>query len=535
MTETDAVIEDAEPHVDTERFLLLLPDGPLVIDLRMTIDGQSHVVVFDRLVDEVAALADTDGDGRATWAEVIDSPRFKYGQLGNIAVNTPNERQQVLQLYDIDNDGLFDRNEIPRFLTRNAGGSRPFSLTSSNEYRRANRYQSPLLGWLDTDGDGALAADECEAAAARLRTRDSNEDELLAASDFRETSNQAMAMISGRRRVSEPDTAFLISSRVDWGSLLFSLEETYSFRDRIRSDAFDRKDGLFTAVDENRDGVWQVDELPNLLAVPPHLLFAADFGKPAEPPATDTDSAETDSTAADAESTSDETPEATADAAGSEIGRPSLRLLERHASLGDSEATVVTYVGRIVLRLPDATVEFFVNDMLAANDGRAAAMAQFNQLDADSNGYLDTDEYSDEAPPLQVPFAALDADGDGKAYLAEVEALLRQRQGAIRSQIRGRAADQEDALFTALDSDGDGRLNRRETELAGKVIQAMDGNQDGRVTPGEIQTSFVVGLVRGDPQQGNNLFVMPPPRRLTATDAPAWFTNMDANNDGFVS
>ncbi|MCA9156590.1 MAG: hypothetical protein KDA38_17485, partial [Planctomycetales bacterium] len=56
-----------------------------------------------------------------------------------------------------------------------------------------------------------------------------------------------------------------------------------------------------------------------------------------------------------------------------------------------------------------------------------------------------------------------------------------------------------------------------------------------RVTPGEIQTSFVVGLVRGDPQQGNNLFVMPPPRRLTATDAPAWFTNMDANNDGFVS
>ncbi|MCA9209014.1 MAG: hypothetical protein KDA55_11685, partial [Planctomycetales bacterium] len=216
----------------------LLPDGPLVIDLRMTIDGQSHVVVFDRLVDEVAALADTDGDGRATWAEVIDSPRFKYGQLGNIAVNTPNERQQVLQLYDIDNDGLFDRNEIPRFLTRNAGGSRPFSLTSSNEYRRANRYQSPLLGWLDTDGDGALAADECEAAAARLRTRDSNEDELLAASDFRETSNQAMAMISGRRRVSEPDTAFLISSRVDWGSLLFSLEETYSFRDRIRSDAF---------------------------------------------------------------------------------------------------------------------------------------------------------------------------------------------------------------------------------------------------------------------------------------------------------
>ncbi|MCA9219306.1 MAG: hypothetical protein KDA71_03200, partial [Planctomycetales bacterium] len=168
VTETDAVIEDAEPHVDTERFLLLLPDGPLVIDLRMTIDGQSHVVVFDRLVDEVAALADTDGDGRATWAEVIDSPRFKYGQLGNIAVNTPNERQQVLQLYDIDNDGLFDRNEIPRFLTRNAGGSRPFSLICSYEYRRPNRLQSPLTGWPDTDGDGALAADECEAAAARL-------------------------------------------------------------------------------------------------------------------------------------------------------------------------------------------------------------------------------------------------------------------------------------------------------------------------------------------------------------------------------
>jgi Ca2+-binding EF-hand superfamily protein len=504
----DPVAVAQENSASGERLLLCLPDGPLLVELRLTIDGQPHTVVFDRLVDQVLAMADVNQDGRATWQEVLDSPKFKYGQLGNIPVATAADRQQVLKLYDVNSNGLFDRNEIPRFLTRGAGGSRPFSLTSSNEFRRQSSYQSRVFRWLDTDEDGALSEDEWAAAAARLRLRDTNEDELLVAGDFREATNQA-AMISNRRRASEPDTAFLLSSEGNWESLLFSLEETYALGDRLRAESVGGYQALFAEVDANGDGVWQRDELPRLLDATPHVVLSANFGELRQ------------SGGAVEERNQDSlTP---------------LTLLGLAPALGDATQVARIYPRRIALRLAGANIEIFLNDMVGSGDMAALAASQFEQLDRDKNGYLDADEYPQDNPPFQMPFEAVDTDGDGKIYLAEAEAVLVQRQAAVRSQIRARAADQEDALFTALDRDGDGRLNLREAQEAGHVLAQLDANQDGRLTPSEIPSSFVIGLVRGDPQQGNNLFVMPTTPLQPAPDTPAWFASMDVNGDSLIS
>jgi Ca2+-binding EF-hand superfamily protein len=157
-------------------------------------------------------------------------------------------------------------------------------------------------------------------------------------------------------------------------------------------------------------------------------------------------------------------------------------------------------------------------------------------LDKDSNGYLDADEYAGQVLGFPIPFAALDADGDGMVYAKEVGALLGQRQAVIRAQIRARAADQEDALFRALDTNGDGRLTAREIYGTPGVLNELDGNQDGQLQSHEIPGTMAVGFVRGDAQQDNALFVTPSmPAAGGGKDLPAWFVGMDSNGDGDIS
>src|SRR5262245_33422343 len=52
------------PPVSKERIVLLAPGNPIIIELRLTIDGRPHTEALQRLVEEVLKLADTDGDGR---------------------------------------------------------------------------------------------------------------------------------------------------------------------------------------------------------------------------------------------------------------------------------------------------------------------------------------------------------------------------------------------------------------------------------------------------------------------------------------
>jgi hypothetical protein len=50
-----------------ERFLLLLlPGGPLVVQVALTVDGKPFRKGREALIDELLAAADTDKDGKAT-------------------------------------------------------------------------------------------------------------------------------------------------------------------------------------------------------------------------------------------------------------------------------------------------------------------------------------------------------------------------------------------------------------------------------------------------------------------------------------
>lgn len=191
----------------TERFALLTAGGPLVVDVMITIDGDVHSSALEELVDDAYEAADTDGDGERTWEEVANSPKFMYGQFGNLPVNDESQKKQLIEKYDRNENGLVDRNELPRFVTRNVGRAKAFSLLSSNEFRSDNRTRSPFRRLLDADHDGAITPEEMAEAPARLLTRDADDDQIITLADFKEDAQAMPGQMSARRRTNEPDTA----------------------------------------------------------------------------------------------------------------------------------------------------------------------------------------------------------------------------------------------------------------------------------------------------------------------------------------
>ncbi|MDA1049798.1 MAG: hypothetical protein O3C40_04885 [Planctomycetota bacterium] len=496
----DIAAAEAPPR---ERFLLLTRDGPLVIDVVLRIDDEPYTNALEQLVarvfDDIAGVETS----QSTWVEMIDNPKFSYGQFGNLAPEDADQKTRLVEMYDTNRNSLVDRDELPRFLTRNVGGSRSFSLRSSNEFRGDNRTRSPVRRLLDVDHDGAITADEMQSAPSRLFERDADDDEILVLADFKDSVEQAQPQMSNQRRVNAPDTAILIGERTRWGYVSYALQETYAYGELVKAADLPLTPELVELLDENKNTLIDKNEVQKLAEVPPHLVLEVAFfdAQEAEPTTT-----------------------------------PSIRIISACDSLSSALDTARQHSTRLSFDLPGADVEFFVNEDPSLANASQTLNAQFSMLDADNNTYLDADEYPGQVLGFNVPFEALDADGDGMVYAKEVGALLEQRQAVIRAQIRARAADQEDALFTALDTNGDARLTAREIYGAPDVLKHLDFNQDGQLQSHEIPGSMAVGFVRGDAQQDNALLVMPAvPRRSDVEDLPAWFVGMDANGDGDIS
>jgi Ca2+-binding EF-hand superfamily protein len=484
-----------------------------VIDLVIRLQGAGLEAALQRLVEQAFQVADEDGDGRATWKDAVENPRFRSGQLGNLVADSEEQREQLIRLYDSDRDGLLDREELPRFLTRSSGGGRSFAMRSSNEYRSSNRTRSPTRLLLDTDRegirDGAITPEQMDAAPAKLLNRDADDDEVVILAELKNSIDDLdapTAMMSGRRRTNQPDTAiWLTNPSIDlarrWGLVQFLLEELYSFGGDLHADDWPLTPELFRQMDTNGDGTFQRSELAKLLEVPPHLVIEVSYNG----------------------------------ASGQDRG-PRIKLRHLSSELAVWKPSIRELPTRISLQLPDVELEFFVNEDASLTNTAQAAKAQFMALDRDKNGYLEKSEVPEQIPGTDATFESFDADGDGKVYEADVVAYLDQRNAVTRSQIRARVADQEDALFTALDTDGDGRLITREIRESPARLRALDRNGDGLLQSHEIPGSMVVGFVRGNPQQDAQLFSGPAAAPSPEDKSlPRWFRGMDANADGEIS
>jgi Ca2+-binding EF-hand superfamily protein len=575
-----------------ERICILTDAGPLLVDLWLSIDGIAHRDALATLVDASLKAADVNGDGRPTWDELTGSDQFRYGRNGNLEISSDSERLDLIRIYDSDRDGTVDRDELPRFLTRNAGGSRSFNLRSSNYYRDINRIESPLRQLLDVNRDGVIDRDERRAATTTLRSRDADQNDILLPSEIRIAfDNTPPPDPLTVNRPSQPDSAIWLADVRQWRNFLFSLEERYALGRSLEPSHFSAGPSLFASLDENGDDTIDGKEIVRIAEVDPHIILVARFGKPQaadiddsdgensteqnenKRDTSDGDEADDQSNGASTGESDRQLPAKSAGESDSAAGRQvdhlegqarslpvnadsdsaisaperlleliyvspevlSKSTVEQQAGDGPAETKnregVIEQSRRLTLFLTDTVLILFANDTAGQESLAARAAVPFQQLDADKNGYLDEEEIPDGFAGLPS-FAALDQDEDGKVFPQEVERFFETQQTAWRKQIRCRAGEAGDALFTMLDSNDDGRLTTREIEGAEARLAAFDRDDNG-LSVLEIPNVMLLGIVRGDPQADDNSFrqglVVSPTREKSGL--PDWFLGMDRNDD----
>jgi Ca2+-binding EF-hand superfamily protein len=523
---TTAEAAKSLPEPPTERFLLFTPTNPLIVEVELTIDGQPHLAAMEKLVDEVLKLGDTDGDKRPTWKEVAESKRFKYGQFGNLAISSDNGVKQILEMYDTNRNGTVDRAEVPRFLTRNAGGARPFSIRGTSDFRETSRYESPLWNLLNTDGDRhSISAAEIAAASSRLSSRDTDDDDVVVPADLAANIAAMPGEMPTRRRDRGPTAARLIASDAKWDMIRVDLDDQYALGGNLTAESFPWTPKLFTQLDADKNGRVTKAEYQLLDKVPAHIRLAVNFGKSAKSEAKKDD-------AKDEKKDEEKKPEEAV-----RVESPvQIRVLNLCDELDALPHSVSEQSGRLTLNIGGMCLTFYTNDTVAAVDFEAQAKQALEMYDADKNGYLEAKEVPADAQAAFGTFEGVDTDEDGKVYPGEIVTYLSQQQAALRSQVHAKAVDREDAFFLVLDENGDERLDGREIENAPIRLRLFDKNGDGEIVGDEIPPAMVVGFSRGSLQNVDALFVMPSlVARPPAKEVPRWFTLMDTSGDGVIS
>ncbi len=142
--------------------------------------------------------------------------------------------------------------------------------------------------------------------------------------------------------------------------------------------------------------------------------------------------------------------------------------------------------------------------------------------------------------PFVSLFDMMDADGDGKLYMKEVDAFVDQQTQAARSQMVLSVADQGRAIFAIVDLNRDRHLGIREIRDAVARVSSWDRNGDGQIRSDEIPHHYQLSIGRGQiTAVGMNAFnaprMMAPPADRTPAAGPSWFRKMDRNRDGDIS
>lgn len=505
-----AVREEVNLLDPTERFLLLAPGGPLIVEVTMTIDRQPFRTQREKIVDDLLIAADTDKDGHATWDEALRSLRFHGGRYRG---QTPEQLNQIRPTLDTNGNGLVDRVEARRFIAQNnqgadfvlvTGGSGAGMVLQSNAQVLSANTPVDLKTFLDTDSDGTLSAAEIAAAPQRLKSRDADDNDLLTTTEVAEAlPDQNSASIQQIRRRDQALTgnlnAILLGPTTTAEAIFEALQKKKYLGDddKLSAKSFPSLPTLFEQLDENHNGRLEIHEMLALNKLKPHLSLTINLGQRGE--------------------------------------APPLALASLADELGKAETPTNTILS---LTRPDYRLTLAVNPIPAfVYNFDAAATQMLQQYDADKNGYLEPKEL---AGNLAMQVELWDTDGDGKVFHKEIVEAYTRSTAPQMSQIRAAVDVQSNAIFQALDLSGDGRLSLREMRSAPERLKLFDKNNSGDITADEIPPTFAVTFSQGNSQfntarvvafgAGGMTRAAPPAAR-----GPAWFTRMDRNGDGDVT
>lgn len=503
-----AVRAEVDPEKDdTERFILLLPGGPFVVEATMLIDGKSFQIGREELITQMIKSADMDADGKTTWAEAFASPRFS---MNRIRLTTPQQVATYTTMLDSNMDLLVDRFEARQYLATyfngaafslagtgnnygGFGGSAGGVVLNNGQYVGSGNGQGDVKSLFGTDSDGTLSEAEIAVAGERLKSRDADDNDLLYSNEVvgaGAVANRGAFQPQGGNAFRQAPLQFLLGPTVSASQINSVLVQTYKNSEgEVVAASFSAVPELFKELDKNEDGKLSESESGELNSAKPRMVVRVELGK----------------------------------TGGG-------KLLVNGVEAKDNSTSVELPGVKISVTAITTAVQGF--------DYSQTANAYLTRYDNDKNGYLDKDEL---AGNFAQQLTMWDLDGDGKVFPKEITESYTMALAPSQTQIQASVASQGNPLFQTLDLSGDGRLSLREMRTAHQQILKFDENNDGQITVNEIPQAFAISFGRGAggfryPQQvAVGRGGAQPNQPAANPNAPAWFTRMDRNGDGDIT
>lgn len=489
--DANSVALPAEP-APPERFLLFTPRGPLLVHLNVLVNGVPLRAAADAWLARVATAAGATSEREVTWTELVAQPRVAGGRLGNTPLAGDKERADAIRQFDLNRDGRAQSGELAALFANNPASDRPFELLAIAD--SASELQNgPLYALFDVDRDGRLSAAEIESAAARLQTRDADDNEVVAMADVGEVRSAEEAPRG--RADNQPDLA-LDLAHTSPDEVYYTLGEIYNESGRLDAGALDLVPSLLKFLDVDDNGAVDAKEVARLEEAPPSLVLTFDFA-----------------------------------AGGARQRQPQISVSTIADELSAAGTSVRPRGEQVDIELPGVGLELSAVDV-----ARTAVLddvpSLFTRLDADKSGLLEASEQQPILGATNVPLAEIDTSGDGKLSLKECQTAAADSQPYSSLQTQARVAHAADALFAWLDQQRDGRLTSREIRGAAQRLGAIDRDGDGQITPDEVPPRLTLVVSRGAQARIN---VAMQAGRPSDVQGPAWMSAMDRNRDGEIS
>ncbi|MBT4868075.1 MAG: hypothetical protein HON53_23475 [Planctomycetaceae bacterium] len=501
---TSFVRKDDDPNDPRERFLVLTPGGPVVVEARIMLDGKPFRLEREKLVAELLRSADTDGDGKPTWQEGVANPRFGSGRF-SYHVGDKKQLAAIIKRHDLNRNGTMEVDEA-RHLLVGFGGGIDFNVS----YERTTFPLPNVQEILDGDGDDVISQDELSSAAEKLKSRDANDNDLIELTEVDGGRDQFRTpnVQPNLRRAARGIAAGLLGPTTNLVRIHWILQLRYGGDDKlIQPEDFRWLPKLVTQLDLDGSGTLDAGELIGLHLVKPHLIVEVNLGDDKKRP-------------------------------------NGIRLVSISDSLINQDRVSDEFNERVIIERPGMNLNLTLAApkpaaRRTANDIRYA-QEMLTRCDTNKNGSIEEEEIKKAAGQNEQHlvgwFYLWDANEDGRVYPKEIVAFFVRGRALPLSGVVAHSSIRGPSFFKALDETGDNRISLREMKLAAKRLAAFDKNGDGKLDTNEMPVEIAVTFGRGSQfykrgqQKGRGI------RRLgTATAAPKgpdWFVRMDKNGDG---
>jgi Ca2+-binding EF-hand superfamily protein len=401
---------------------------------------------------------------------------------------------------------------IPHLASQQQLGRGPWA-----EPRSGTAVGAATFALLDTNKDGKLTREKLRAAPTALLRADRADNEIATAGDL-----AFYGALHLQAAAPGPGPVMLVSPDEPSNDLVRRLQERYGPRTgKPEDNQLTQKDlGLdprtFALLDTNKDGKLDKDELAGFARRPPDLELTVHLSAKGQ--------------------------QAQVELNGKEGESP----LAAHVKARDGAVSLDLGVLDVRLRPGiDAVRPLGLEAPLTRNAGDI-----IDRADQGKKGYLDEADVR-HLGYLRGAFQMVDRDGDGKVTEKELRAFYQQ---VSNLQVKASAScvtlvviEEGRGLFDLLDTNRDGRLSLHEMRQAPKLLDRLDRDGEGYLTPRDVPRTYQILVRRGAAGGiGFSSFgtfgggadvaveaVLPPVPEPKA--GPLWFRMMDRNADGYLS